>query len=42
MSTWGGAKARKVFAALLRIGWTVKRRASSHVTTGPGTSERVA
>jgi predicted RNA binding protein YcfA (HicA-like mRNA interferase family) len=32
VSTWGATKARQVFAALLRIGWTVKRRASSHVT----------
>jgi predicted RNA binding protein YcfA (HicA-like mRNA interferase family) len=25
MSQWGSAKARKVLAALLRIGWTIKR-----------------
>ena len=25
MSTWGSRKARDVLAALLRIGWTVKR-----------------
>jgi len=25
MSQWGSAKARHVFAALLRIGWAVKR-----------------
>lgn len=25
MSQWGSAKARRVFAALLRIGWRVKR-----------------
>jgi len=25
MSRWGSAKARKVLAALLRIGWTIKR-----------------
>jgi len=25
MSRWGSAKARRVFAALLRIGWRVKR-----------------
>jgi predicted RNA binding protein YcfA (HicA-like mRNA interferase family) len=27
MSHWGSAKARRVLAALLRIGWTVKRQA---------------
>lgn len=32
MSNWGAAKARLVFAALLRIGWTVKRQSSSHRT----------
>ncbi|HET6178589.1 MAG TPA: type II toxin-antitoxin system HicA family toxin [Candidatus Sulfotelmatobacter sp.] len=25
MSQWGSVKARKVLAALLRIGWTIKR-----------------
>ena len=30
MSEWPAAKARRVLAALLRIGWTVKREASSH------------
>jgi predicted RNA binding protein YcfA (HicA-like mRNA interferase family) len=25
MSRWGSVKARKVLAALLRIGWTIKR-----------------
>lgn len=30
MSTWGAAKARLVLAALLRIGWTIKRQSSSH------------
>lgn len=25
MSQWGSAKARRVFAALLRIGWRIKR-----------------
>jgi len=28
MSRWGSAKARRVFAALLRIGWRVKRETS--------------
>lgn len=32
MSTWGAAKARLVLAALLRIGWAVKRQSSSHRT----------
>lgn len=32
MSTWGAAKARLVLAALLRIGWTIKRQSSSHRT----------
>jgi len=27
---WPSSKARRVLAALLRIGWTVKRQASSH------------
>ncbi len=27
MSQWGSAKARRVLAALLRIGWTIKREA---------------
>ena len=30
MSTWGAAKSKRVLAALLRIGWSVKREASSH------------
>ncbi|MGH7583645.1 MAG: type II toxin-antitoxin system HicA family toxin [Gemmatimonadales bacterium] len=32
MSTWGAAKSRRVFAALLRIGWEVKRDSGSHRT----------
>ena len=32
MSAWPAAKARRVLAALLRIGWSVKREASSHKT----------
>lgn len=27
MSQWGSAKARRVLAALLRIGWNIKREA---------------
>jgi predicted RNA binding protein YcfA (HicA-like mRNA interferase family) len=30
MSEWPAAKARRVLAALLRVGWTIKREASSH------------
>ena len=30
MSEWGARKARLVLAALLRIGWTVKRQSGSH------------
>ena len=30
MSEWPATKARRVLAALLRIGWTVKGEASSH------------
>ena len=30
MSDWPSTKARRVLAALIRIGWTVKREASSH------------
>ncbi|HEU0010945.1 MAG TPA: type II toxin-antitoxin system HicA family toxin [Verrucomicrobiae bacterium] len=37
MSRWGSTKARLVLAALLRIGWTVKRRSGSHrVLARPG------
>jgi predicted RNA binding protein YcfA (HicA-like mRNA interferase family) len=33
VSTWGAAKAKRVLAALLRIGWRVKRqKAGSHTT----------
>jgi len=30
MSKWSSAKAKRVLAALLRIGWTIKRESSSH------------
>ena len=30
MSQWGSIKSRLVLAALLRIGWTVKRQSGSH------------
>ena len=32
MSSWGAAKARRVLAALLRLGWSLKRQAGSHRT----------
>ncbi len=32
MSRWPAAKARKVFAALVQIGWTIKRQSGSHRT----------
>lgn len=30
MTSWGSAKARRVLAALLRLGWRVKRATGSH------------
>lgn len=30
MSHWGSAKARRVLAALFRIGWILKRQSGSH------------
>jgi predicted RNA binding protein YcfA (HicA-like mRNA interferase family) len=30
MSSWPATKARRVLAALLRIGWSVKRQTASH------------
>lgn len=32
MSTWPSVKASRVVAALLRMGWTIKRQAGSHKT----------
>jgi predicted RNA binding protein YcfA (HicA-like mRNA interferase family) len=32
MSKWKSAKARRVLAALIRIGWRVKRQKGSHKT----------
>ena len=32
MSQWPAAKARRVLAALYRIGWTLKRESGSHRT----------
>jgi len=34
VSRWPAAKARKVFAALINIGWTIKRHSGSHRTLG--------
>ncbi|MEW6744689.1 MAG: type II toxin-antitoxin system HicA family toxin [Planctomycetota bacterium] len=40
MSEWPSTRARRVLAALLRIGWTVKRQTSSHrVLSRPGWSD---
>jgi predicted RNA binding protein YcfA (HicA-like mRNA interferase family) len=42
MSQWSSAKARRVLAALLRIGWTIKRESSSHrILSRPGWSDVV-
>jgi predicted RNA binding protein YcfA (HicA-like mRNA interferase family) len=32
MSQWRSIKANRLFAALLKIGWSVKRQAGSHKT----------
>jgi predicted RNA binding protein YcfA (HicA-like mRNA interferase family) len=32
MSSWGAAKARRVLAALRRLGWEIKRESGSHRT----------
>ena len=32
MSRWPAAKSQRVLAALLRIGWTIKRQSGSHRT----------
>jgi predicted RNA binding protein YcfA (HicA-like mRNA interferase family) len=32
VSHWPATKARRVFAALLRIGWSIKRESGSHRT----------
>lgn len=36
MSTWPAAKASRVLAALLRIGWRLKRQSGSHRTLERG------
>ena len=32
MSSWGATKARRLLAALERIGWSIKRQSGSHRT----------
>ncbi|HEY9285513.1 MAG TPA: type II toxin-antitoxin system HicA family toxin [Pyrinomonadaceae bacterium] len=32
MSQWPSAKAKRVLAALLRVGWSIKRESGSHKT----------
>ena len=34
MSQWKSTKARRVLAALLSIGWSIKRQSGSHRTLG--------
>ncbi len=43
MSQWGSAKARRVLAALLRIGWTIKRESggSHRILSRPGWPDTV-
>ena len=42
MSHWPAAKARRVLAALYRLGWTLKREESSHKTLArPGSPDVV-
>jgi predicted RNA binding protein YcfA (HicA-like mRNA interferase family) len=42
MSQWRSTKARRVLAALVRIGWEIKRESGSHrVLTRPGWPDTV-
>ena len=42
MSQWSSAKAKRVLAALLRIGWSIKRESGSHkILSRPGWSDIV-
>jgi predicted RNA binding protein YcfA (HicA-like mRNA interferase family) len=34
MSTWSATKAKRVYAALLRLGWTFKKQVGSHRKLG--------
>jgi len=37
MSQWSSAKAKRVLAALLRVGWRIRRESSSHkILSRPG------
>lgn len=37
MSQWSSAKAKRVLAALLRLGWSIKRESGSHkILSRPG------
>ena len=42
MTSWPSTKARRVLAALFRIGWTLKRQSGSHKTLSrPGWADFV-
>jgi predicted RNA binding protein YcfA (HicA-like mRNA interferase family) len=42
MSQWSTTKAKRVLAALLRIGWSIKRQAGSHrILSRPGWADAV-
>lgn len=41
MTAWPSTRARRVLAALLRIGWTVKRQTGSHRVLAPGWPDSV-
>jgi predicted RNA binding protein YcfA (HicA-like mRNA interferase family) len=42
MTQWRSAKAKRVLAALLRIGWNIKRESGSHkILSRPGWSDVV-
>ena len=42
MRAWRSIKAKRLFAALLRLGWSVKRRSGSHrVLERPGSPDFV-
>lgn len=42
MTAWPSSKARRVLAALFRIGWTLKRQSGSHKTLSrPGSPDFV-
>jgi predicted RNA binding protein YcfA (HicA-like mRNA interferase family) len=42
MSQWSSAKAKRVLAALMRIGWQIKRESGSHrILSRPGWADVV-